>query len=79
MGRIDDGQLSDEDEEALGKAIAEMVDDFGPDFDEEGQPLEEGESDRIATSTASTGDGRAGERRPRPRSRGLESEEEVPA
>ncbi len=33
MGRIDDGQLSDEDEEELGKAIAEMVDDFGPDFD----------------------------------------------
>ena len=29
------------------KAIAEMVDDFGPDFDEEGQPLEEGESDRV--------------------------------
>jgi F-type H+-transporting ATPase subunit alpha len=24
-----------------------MIDDFGPDFDEEGQPLEEGESDRI--------------------------------
>ena len=24
-----------------------MVDDFGPDFDEEGKPLEEGESDRI--------------------------------
>jgi F-type H+-transporting ATPase subunit alpha len=47
MGRIDDGQLSDEDEEALGEAIAEMVDDFGPDFDAEGQPLEEGESDRI--------------------------------
>ena len=47
MGRIDAGQLSDEDEEALGKAIAEMVDDFGPDFDEEGQPLEEGESDRV--------------------------------
>ncbi len=47
MGRIDDGQLSDEDEEELGKAIAEAVDDFGPDFDEEGQPLEEGESDRV--------------------------------
>jgi F-type H+-transporting ATPase subunit alpha len=41
------GQLSDEDEEALGKAIAGMVDDFGPDFDQEGNPLEEGESDRI--------------------------------
>ena len=24
-----------------------MIDDFGPDFDEEGQPLEEGESDRV--------------------------------
>jgi F-type H+/Na+-transporting ATPase subunit alpha len=47
MGRIDEGELSDEDEEALGEAIAEMIDDFGPDFDEEGQPLEEGESDRV--------------------------------
>ena len=25
-----------------------MVDDFGPDFDKEGNPLEEGESDRIS-------------------------------
>jgi F-type H+/Na+-transporting ATPase subunit alpha len=48
MGRINEtGELSDADEEALGKAIAEMIDDFGPDFDEEGQPLEEGESDRV--------------------------------
>ena len=47
MGRIDDGELSDEDEEELGKAIAEAIDDFGPDFDEDGQPLEEGESDRV--------------------------------
>src|SRR5215204_963776 len=50
------GELSDEDEEALGKAIEQMVDDFGPDFDEEGNPLEEGESDRIKT--------REGEERP---------------
>ncbi len=41
------GQLSDEDEEALGKSIEGMIDDFGPDFDREGNPLEEGESDRI--------------------------------
>ena len=47
LGRIDEGELSDEDEEALGKAIGEAVDDFGPDLDEEGQPLEAGESDRI--------------------------------
>jgi F-type H+/Na+-transporting ATPase subunit alpha len=48
MKRIEEtGELSDEDENALGDAIAEFVDDFGPDFDEEGQPLEAGESDRI--------------------------------
>jgi len=41
------GQLSDEDEEALGGSIAQAIDDFGPDFDQEGNPLEEGESDRI--------------------------------
>ena len=48
MKRINDsGELSDEDENALGDAIAEAIDDFGPNFDEEGQPLEEGESDRV--------------------------------
>ncbi len=48
MGAInDDGQLEDEREEELGNAIAEMIDDFGPDFDQEGNELEEGESDRI--------------------------------
>ncbi len=41
------GELSDQDEEALGKAIALAIDDFGPDFDKEGNPLEEGESERI--------------------------------
>jgi F-type H+-transporting ATPase subunit alpha len=47
IDRIEEGELSDEDEKALGEAIADFVDDFGPDFDEEGQPLEEGESDRV--------------------------------
>ena len=48
MKRIDEsGELSDEDERALGDAIAEAIDDFGPNFDEEGNPLEEGESDRV--------------------------------
>ena len=48
MNRIDEsGQLSDEDEQFLSGAIREFVDDFGPDFDEAGEPLEEGESDRI--------------------------------
>jgi F-type H+/Na+-transporting ATPase subunit alpha len=48
LDRINDtGELNDEDEKALGDAIGQMVDDFGPDFDQEGNPLEEGESDRI--------------------------------
>jgi F-type H+/Na+-transporting ATPase subunit alpha len=48
LDRINEsGQLSDEDEESLRKSIEQMVDDFGPDFDQEGNPLEEGESDRV--------------------------------
>ncbi len=49
------GELSDEDDEALGKAIAEMIDDFGPDFDAEGNPLDEGESDRLAPRRSGPG------------------------
>jgi F-type H+/Na+-transporting ATPase subunit alpha len=48
LDRIEEtGKLEDEDADALGKAIAEFVDDFGADFDEHGEPLEEGESDRV--------------------------------
>jgi F-type H+-transporting ATPase subunit alpha len=46
-GIAESGDLSDEDEKRLSDAIEEYVDDFGPDFDEEGNPLEEGESDRV--------------------------------
>jgi F-type H+-transporting ATPase subunit alpha len=44
------GKLEEDDEEALGKAIADFVDDFGPDFDEHGDPVEAGESDRIVST-----------------------------
>src|SRR6266480_2493087 len=47
MQKIAGGDWDDSMEEQLGKAIAEAIDDFGPDFDEEGNPLEEGESDRV--------------------------------
>ena len=47
MQKIAAGEWDDSMEDQLGKAIAEAIDDFGPDFDEEGNPLEEGESDRI--------------------------------
>jgi F-type H+-transporting ATPase subunit alpha len=59
LDRINEsGELSDEDEETLGKAIKEMVDDFGADFDEEGQPLEEGESDRVRSEEEREAPGR---------------------
>ncbi|MGZ5332021.1 MAG: F0F1 ATP synthase subunit alpha, partial [Solirubrobacterales bacterium] len=54
------GQLPDEDEETLSKAIGEFVDDFGPDFDESGDPLEEGESDRVKSAEERGAAGRTG-------------------
>jgi F0F1-type ATP synthase alpha subunit len=42
LGRISDtGKLEEADEEELGKAIADFVSDFGADFDEHGDPIEE--------------------------------------
>ena len=62
MERIEEsGQLGDEDEAALEKAIREFVDDFGPDFDEDGQPLEEGESDRIKSEEERSAPRRSGD------------------
>ncbi len=50
----DTGQLSDEDEQQLHKVLGEFVFDFGPDFDEEGQPLEGAEA---PTASRGGGDG----------------------
>ena len=47
MSKIAEGDWDDSVEASLGDCIAEAIDDYGPDFDEEGNPLEEGESDRI--------------------------------
>jgi F-type H+-transporting ATPase subunit alpha len=47
MERIANGDWDDSIEERLGNSIAEAIDDFGPDFDAEGNPIEAGESDRI--------------------------------
>jgi len=46
------GLFPEEDEKELGDAIAQFVDDFGPDFDENGEPLAEGESDRVDSAHA---------------------------
>ncbi|HLM08526.1 MAG TPA: F0F1 ATP synthase subunit alpha [Thermoleophilaceae bacterium] len=47
METIREGKWDDQVESQLGACIAEAIDDFGPDFDAEGNPIEEGESDRI--------------------------------
>jgi F-type H+-transporting ATPase subunit alpha len=62
MDKIAEGNWDDSIESELGDAIAEAIDDFGPDFDEEGNPLEEGESDRIMSEEERAKEGRtAGE------------------
>ncbi|MDQ5894062.1 MAG: F-type H+/Na+-transporting ATPase subunit alpha [Actinomycetota bacterium] len=51
LDRINEtGQFPEEDEKELTDAIGSFVDDFGPDFDENGDPLEEGESDRVVSA-----------------------------
>jgi F-type H+/Na+-transporting ATPase subunit alpha len=63
MERIANGDWDDSIEERLSGAIAEAIDDFGPDFDAEGNPIEEGESDRILSKEAREREGRADEAR----------------
>jgi F-type H+-transporting ATPase subunit alpha len=41
------GQFPEEDEKELSGVISGWVDDFGPDFDDNGEPIAEGESDRV--------------------------------
>ena len=63
MDKIREGEWDDSIEGELRDATAEAIDDFGPDFDAEGNPIEEGESDRIRSE----------------RERGGESEQAGPA
>ncbi|QEC47731.1 F0F1 ATP synthase subunit alpha [Baekduia soli] len=54
VDKIAGGDWSDETQDGLKKLIATYADDFGYDLDEEGQPLAEGESDRIVSRPAAT-------------------------
>jgi F-type H+/Na+-transporting ATPase subunit alpha len=56
MEQIAEGDWDDSIEQRVGDAIAEAIDDFGPDFDAEGNPIEEGESDRIRSEQRGGGD-----------------------
>src|SRR5215212_2327828 len=62
MDKIADGDWDDGIENELGLAIAEAIDDFGPDFDEEGDEIEEGESDRVKSEKERHEQGLVGER-----------------
>jgi F-type H+-transporting ATPase subunit alpha len=61
LDKIAGGDWSDETQKALRDLVATFADDFGYDLDEEGQPLSEGESDRVkersSTSDAAASDG----------------------
>jgi F-type H+-transporting ATPase subunit alpha len=48
MKKIADGDWEDSTVEAVDNAVKEFADDFGYDLDEEGHPIQEGESDRVA-------------------------------
>ncbi|HWI73104.1 MAG TPA: F0F1 ATP synthase subunit alpha, partial [Baekduia sp.] len=54
LEKVAGGDWSDETQKQLRDLVAQFADDFGYDLDEEGQPLSEGESDRI--KTRSTGE-----------------------
>jgi len=47
LSKIAGGDWSDETQEALKKGVAEFADDFGYDLDEDGQPVEAGDSERV--------------------------------
>ncbi len=59
MEQLREGNWDDSIESRLGDCIAEAIDDFGPDFDAEGNPIEEGESERIVTREERDREGRA--------------------
>ncbi|HEU4657740.1 MAG TPA: F0F1 ATP synthase subunit alpha [Capillimicrobium sp.] len=54
LRKIAEGDWSDATQDAVKKGVAEFADDFGYDLDEDGQPMEAGESERVATRREET-------------------------
>ena len=79
MERIANGDWDDSMESELGGEIAEAIDDFGPDFDEEGNPLEEGESDRIKSEDERAKPGRTASEEEQAEEQEEEEREKEPA
>ncbi len=49
LAKVSGGDWSDETQAAVDSAVKEFADDFGYDLDEEGQPIEAGDSERIVS------------------------------
>ena len=79
MERIANGDWDDSIESELGDEIAEAIDDFGADFDEEGNPLEEGESDRIKSEDERAKPGRTASEDEQTEEQEAEAREKEPA
>jgi F-type H+-transporting ATPase subunit alpha len=78
LGKIREGDWSDETQEAVRNAVAGFADDFGYDLDEEGQPLEErqvGETTREQEGIRGRGEQGDGEQEAQP----AEEQEEAAA
>src|SRR3954471_24287095 len=61
MEKIAGGDWEDSTVETVDKGVKEFADDFGHDLDEEGQPVDQGESDRVADRERDEGDEGEGE------------------
>jgi F-type H+-transporting ATPase subunit alpha len=55
MEKIAGGDWEDSTVDTVDKGVKEFADDFGYDLDEEGQPVDEGESDRVADRESDEG------------------------
>jgi len=56
MEKIAGGDWEDSTVDTVDKGVKEFADDFGYDLDEEGQPVDEGESDRVADREGGEGE-----------------------
>jgi F-type H+-transporting ATPase subunit alpha len=63
MEKIAGGDWEDSTVDTVDKGVKEFADDFGYDLDEEGQPMDEGESDRVADRESDEGEGEGEEER----------------
>jgi F-type H+/Na+-transporting ATPase subunit alpha len=76
LDKIGDGDWSDEVVKAVDDAVSEFADDFGYDLDEEGQPMEEGESERVSRREGREEEPEEGDRAGEESEESEESEEE---